>query len=456
MTDFLFAASALIGVFFYIAARLQTGRRRIYLPDGFAVMVSVHLIGASILHASLDNSASRFVFEIAAVAVISTMISGCLIQVVVGRGTERAMAVARRDLSVVAMGVVLLANIGIASLILLNSNIRGLVLAAILYNEETMLIVRKAITASTEGYMAPGVIKLVRDVSSPIVICAYVLSCHARQRSAAKSPLYWLTLLAVVVAIFVGGQRFPIIVLLCMLMLAFNTKWATGMRPSQFLMRTIFYAALILAGYAVMSGLLGRTTSDASQLPAPLAAMGSMLERVFVIVPNEAIQSHAFWSPIGPTWGQSWWVDLVTLVPGQKTALAFSSQLHVVAGGSEQGNAPLFFAADSWLAFGLFGVTFIPVLAMSGLYFLDDVLWTYRSPITDACRYLMMINGQTMYSPFLFLLNGGIAVLAVVGAILVASLLHHTRRSPRVYRARCLGTEQKPPLATQRKSCLGT
>src|SRR5690606_29337284 len=105
------------------------------------------------------------------------------------------------------------------------------------------------------------------------------------------------------------------------------------------------------------------------------------------------------WSGIGPTWGQSWLDDLSLLVPGAGQS-SFASQLHSVSGGSREGNAPLFFAADAWFASGWIGVPIISVLFVFLYAALDSLLYQRRTPYKDSARAFMFFNIPLIYSPY--------------------------------------------------------
>jgi len=395
----------------YLWVRMSAGRKRIYLPDALVLSTGSHTVGAAMIFAQRDTVATSFILSAALLSFASTAFF-TIMALAISRPTNPALPASflrnSQSYRLALVGVVA-ANILIVGLIFSNPAIFSLIIASLTINDDsTLLSVRKAITASTEGYMPAGLIKVVRDIIGPIVIVSFILS----HQKAGRSRLMWVALIASMTSIMIGGQRFPMLMLLTAVNLAFLGRQAIEGRRVRFGPRR--FALLTAVGmffFYIMSSLLGRNQDNVSGIEAVLWSVTSLIDRVFTTVPHEAEKTFGFWSQIGPTWGFSWMADLAILLPGKNES--FSSVLHELGGGSAEGNAPLFFAADAWLAFGFGGIVFVSFLFVAVLHSIDSVLWNFRSPRNDAARIVLFLCVPLMYSPFLFMLYGGIVVLPI-------------------------------------------
>ena len=402
----------------YALIRQLAGRRRIYLPDAIILSTASHYLGAMILYGELGSEGSSFILSAAALAYLGTVVTA--IWVLSWPSTAAVMPPTNyfhnKTPFKIAITLTALANIYIIYALLRNPAIFALFLASFSADSSSLLDVRKAITASTEGYLNPGLIKLVRDQIGPIAIAGFIL-CYDR---AFRSPVLWISILATLAAMLIGGQRFPIVMLLIAISSAIATRRVIKGRAFKFRIGgalTTFTA--VFTSFFIMSSLLGRSDTEANGLGNLVGSISSMMDRSFTTLPREAEHTYIFWSNIGPTWGNSWLADLSILLPGKNES--FSNLLHELTGGSSQGNAVLFFALDSWLAFGWGGIIFSAVIAVTGLAIIDSVLWKKRSPRNDAARIVVFLNVPLMYSPYLFLLYGGIVVLPIVAWTLFTS-----------------------------------
>lgn len=402
----------------YFLFRRVSGRPALYLPDALVLATGSHTIGALFLLAKNETVATQFIASAAFLSFTAVATFTLLILALTRPHKPHRNSTYFKSGTIYSAALVLvtLSNLGILAILMLNPAIGALIIASFTATDDTnLLAVRKAITASTEGYMSPGLIKLIRDIISPIVLVSFVLS----RPKASRSILFWLATICTLASILVGGQRFPMLLILVALVLGFiGRRGIEGQKFKLGLGEILKYGGGILFLFYLMSALLGRTEERASALEAAWWSLNSLVVRIFSIVPHEAEKTFAFWSKVGPTWGQSWLSDLAILLPGAATS-SLSSQLHEAGGGSAQGNAPLFFAIDSWLAFGWFGIPIACLLFLIMLHMIDTTLWTYRSPGNDSARIVLYLNVPLMYSPFLFLLYGGLIVLPIVAWTLV-------------------------------------
>ncbi len=415
----------------YIAVRRVSGRPAIYTPDAFVFATGSHTIGALIIRGTHETAAIQHISMAAFISFFSAILFTVIV-VAVTRPNKPLLISSyfNRDQNYrLALMLVAFANLGIIAGLLLNPAISRLIIAAFFLTDETsLLVVRKAITASTEGYMSPGLIKLVRDVISPIVFVSFILSTPKAHRS----TLLWFSVICALVGILIGGQRFPMLLVIVALAIGFNSRLMIDGRQSKFgLKKILLYSVGVLFVFYLMSSLLGRTEEGGTGPEAIWWSVASIFIRIFSTVPLEAEKTFEFWSTIGPTWGLSWLSDLAILLPG-KASGSLSSELHQLGGGSAEGNAPLFFAIDAWFAFGWFGVPLASFLFVLLLNTLDTILWTYRSPRNDAARIVLYLNVPLMYSPFLFLLYGGLIVLVIVFWTLITRVIPSSLKQGRM------------------------
>lgn len=403
------------GIFIYF--RIVGESLRVYLPDAVVFSTASHAIGSITLWFITGTDAARFLTYAASLSFASVVFS---VIILLKAFPEKDAEVGCRYLHSkrlcgLAFWCVGILNAMIIALLFSNEAIAALVISAFSPNEDgSLLLVRKAITASTEGYVAPGLIKIVRDVISPVVVVAYIAT-HWRCKS---SVLFWAVLLVWFLATVLGGQRFPVVVIILTVAIAFMVRRdLEGNTIRVSFLSVSKYIGLSLLVFFLMSKLLGRTGEGSGDLEAVLWAFLALFERIFTTVPLEAEKTFSIWHQIGPTHGISWLSDLAILIPGPSDS--FASELHYSGGGSREGNAPLFLAIDAWLAFGWWGIVLGSCLFTCLMHFIDKVLWSYRSPVNDGARIMMFLNAPLMYSPFLFLLYGGLVVMVIIAWALV-------------------------------------
>lgn len=396
----------------YLIFRLASNVDRIfYLPDALVIATGSHFLGSMLIWYQSDSEAVRFITYVAFLTYL-TVIAWSILVLVFARKPSADLSLfflSRRGYPV-SLFLVFLVNVATISALLLNPGLYDLIMSAFTFGEASLLDVRKAIAASTEGYVFPGLIKLSRDIISPIVIVSFILS----RPKANWSIMFWIALFSTMVAMLIGGQRFPFVLILIALYVGFLTRQKIKNSSAKInLPRLFFLSVVLLIGFYLISNLLGRTNDNGSALVALMWSVASLFSRIFTTVPNEAVKTYAYWSTIGPTWGLSWISDLSILIPGP-IGETLSSRLHQLGGGSAQGNAPLFFGLDAWFAFGWFGLPAVTMVFVLMFHFIDETLWKYRSPSNDAARIILYLHVPLIYSPYLFLLNGGIVVLPMV------------------------------------------
>ena len=424
----LFACSFLCLTLLYVVLRLAALRRAIYLPDALVLATASHSVGAMLLWYQNETDATLFVSYAAFLSYGAVIV--CTVTALILSRPYKPLPVLKYFHSSRsyrwALLLATLANLGIVAILFSNPAIAALIIASFTATgDTTLLAARKAITASSEGYMSPGLIKLVRDLIGPIVIVSFILS---RPR-AYRSIMLWFAVVSSLLAMLIGGQRFPMVMIIVALAMGFFIRQTVEGRKIKLGPKVVgSYAIIILVAFYTMSSLLGRGSEGSFGLESFLWSFTSIFERIFSTIPNEAVKTFPLWSTIGPTGGLSWLSDLSIQLPGAAGA-TLSNELHQLGGGSAEGNAPLFLAADAWLAFGWIGIPFASLLFVTILHFIDKILWLHRSPRNDAARIVLYLNVPLMYSPFLFLLYGGLVVMPIVAWTLMTRRRRKTNAS---------------------------
>ncbi|WP_299809795.1 hypothetical protein [Tardiphaga sp.] len=157
-------------------------------------------------------------------------------------------------------------------------------------------------------------------------------------------------------------------------------------------------------------------------------AVLQIAHRAVMAAPQENAISYRLWGENAPTYGKGWAVDLSGVRLGTQAQL--SNELSVANSGGELGNSPLALPADLYNNWGFLGV--ILISALYGLFFLllDLFLVGSNSPLLISAKLFLFTSIPFMYSPFLFLLYGGAAVLAGVAYVVFTTMVFgYYRRS---------------------------
>lgn len=429
MSETLSVVFAFFSISAYIFLRLISHRRRIYLPDAWIASLTSHFIGCYLLNLSEPSIATEFLLFASSVSLwVSIFVS---LSFLLSR--EKSALPIRRSVGAITLSrsqnsllfIVALANVIIVLLIVANPAIRGLLLEALTNPGNALLSARLAITASTEGYLGPGIIRQVRDIFGPIALCSMVL-CNRRWYG---NPLFIIAATAIMVGMLISGQRFPLLAAIVAIGLAAMSSSGSQTRAPGFsVSKALAVGFVALTSFGLLSFLLGRTGGDGGVVGSIENTAVLFLERTFYIVPLEAIKTYGYWAYYGPTQGASWLRDLSILLPG-RTGLSIANELHAFGGrGREVGNAPLFFAVDAWFAFGWQGVVLTSVAFVVIFQSLDSYFWRNRTPLNDGTRIVFFLYMSQIYSPYLFFLNGGLVALAVIGWHELSRKLFHSNK----------------------------
>ncbi len=273
---------------------------------------------------------------------------------------------------------------------------------------------RVLIASGTEAWLAPGYFKQLTDILLPVLLAAAILL----DRRCLKSVWFWVTVSVALLAIVVAGQRLVLVLFLLTLALAAHyaraaEQQADGRKPGWRV--PLIPAILLVAGYGLVTILLGRVGGDAGAGAVIIDVVANFLDRAFLAAPRENAITYPVWSELGPTAGLSWLQDLARVMPGTRESL--SNVLHMAAGGSQFGDSPLGMPPDIWLAWGWPGLVLVPAVFGVLIGCLDLVCHARRSPALVGLQFYLFLVLPVCYSPYIFLLYGGGVALILVALV---------------------------------------
>ena len=415
MTVLLLSGSIAMLLVLYLRVKPHMRAVGPFLPDSFLFGIGLYTAGALFVSSAYPGPHSLDLVLMSLSAFVAALLGAVTFALVCRRyyaGVDFRTQFAgvdsgpleRASLKVllVVSGVVCLAFVYV---VLSNSIIAALLSIASLSGEANLLEARKAITAGSEGYLAPGYVKQFRDILIPIALIAMMLTTPSLRRSSAA----WFGFVTAIMAMLISGQRLVFVVFFLALLLGgFYARQIVALRsglapPAR---RTPWLAVLVLLVlYGVLTVLLGRANPDLSPTELVAEISINLFDRVLFAAPLENLLTFPIWQALGPTGGGSWFADLAAVLPGVDEAL--SNLLHSATGGSLLGNSPLGLPPDVWLAWGWPGLVLVPFLFAFAVGLLDMLLLGSRSPLFFALKIYLFVVLPICYSPYLFVLYGG-------------------------------------------------
>ena len=422
MTLFFLGGSIALLLALYLRCKPSMSKVGPFLPDSYLFGIGLYTIGALFVSQTFPGPDSLDLALMSMSAFVAAIL-GALSFVLVCRhyyaGVDFRAQFARVDSGpaeratlkalLVVSGVVCLLFVYV---VLSNSIIAALLSIASLSGEANLLEARKAITAGSEGYLAPGYVKQFRDIIIPIALIAMMLTTTKLRRS----PAVWFGFVTATMAMLISGQRLVFVVFfLALLFGAYYVRQITGRRlgAPQRTRRAVWLAVpLLLVLYGLLTVLLGRARADLTTSQMVAEIFINLFDRVLFAAPRENLLTYPVWQALGPTAGESWFADLGAVLPGIDESL--SNVLHSAAGGSWLGNSPLGLPPDIWLAWGTPGLVLVPFLFAFAVGLLDMVLLSSRSAIHFALKIYLFVVLPICYSPYLFVLYGGAVALILM------------------------------------------
>lgn len=267
-----------------------------------------------------------------------------------------------------------------------------------------LLEVRKQISSGERGFLAPGLIKQVRDIISPAV-ASYLILFLSKSNGKALGALLVVFVFG---ATLIGGQRFPIVVLFLSLGVVYI--YLLKKRNGKILNRKrnlYIYGCVMFLIVAMLNLLLGRMDEAGGVFSALLMTLKGLLWRVFLVVPYENYLSIDYVLSLKFDAFDIWTQELASILPGVKSSL--SNDMHAHLGGSFQGNSVLGASVSAYMNFGYLGVALFSLASIFVVYFMELLVAGLSSRLLYVFRFILFFQIPLWYSPFLILLNGGLA-----------------------------------------------
>lgn len=150
-------------------------------------------------------------------------------------------------------------------------------------------------------------------------------------------------------------------------------------------------------------------------VPGSLMPVVALAHRAVIAVPRENTISYFYWSNHKHSFASGWITDLAGIRPGTQKQL--SNELFTLNWGgaaTSVGDSSLGLANDVFYNAGWPGIIIVPALYALAFLLLDMALITSRSPLTSAAKLFIFFTIPLLYSPFLFVLHGGVVVVGIL------------------------------------------
>jgi hypothetical protein len=279
-----------------------------------------------------------------------------------------------------------------------------------------LLDIRKTISSGEAGYFAPGLVKQLRDILAPTLIFYLIVFYQGNF----KRFSIIILLASTFGAMLIGGQRMPLLILFLVVFIAYTTRNNIVGKKLPLKLKLGLPILGLIAVFA-LNILLGRSDSDKSVFLSIVLLVLGMVERVVTVVPHENAAAFNFLTDLNFKPFSLWLADLSILLPGTQKGL--SNQIHSMLGGSEAGNSVLGLPLDIYLNSGYLGLILIPFVTVFSLSIMDRIIIRLNSPFLYSSKLVVSIYLPFAYSIYLFLLNGGIFIIAgMIGFLLLATL----------------------------------
>ena len=441
----------LIGIYLFLllahGIRRLMGCKHLYLVDAFLLGQFLYTLGSVFVWFEGVEYSGKLVL-IALLAGISGLIGVHLAMVFFRRiddVPQRSAVLSVLELRLIDLGLVVCSLVSaiFLAVIYANDELRYVFHEVLAGVPGALNQLRLDISSGVQGYFAPGYVKQFRDIAAPILCAALVLKGGLKSRM----PLFLLTLVLCCLAIYVSGQRLVIlqyiiclsvagfvafsrdrdlksisilgtaVLILCAFMVLMTIQLGrtnvalspAKMNPGQTGPRPIAAAGDLKSGNTFE--VLFTTKLSESSIPGPVVVAIALIHRSVIAVPRENAMTIEIWEKGGDYAGAGWVIDLGSIRVG--TQKQISNELSAIQGSSDLGNSPLGLPADLFFNWGFLGVCVFPFVFALLWMSLDRVL--LRSPyvIVHGSRLFLFFSVPLMYSPFMFVLYGGVIILMV-------------------------------------------
>lgn len=401
----------LVMIALYVFVRHRTREDSWRLFEALLAWQTLYFIGAaSQLVLSPGDATGRFV-SMVATAYLALTTTAIILRSSVRLAPAAPPPLEGRESALVwsAAGIAALVCLVFIVAILRNEQLL-LILAGVVTGDAQFLDFRTTMYSGAAVYLAPGYVKQFRDVLLPAGLIA-VIGFQLRP--------FWPGVVALALlgfgAALLSGERFALMIYVLTIGVAFAIRPST--RAIALRAGVPVFALALFGAFVGFTVLLGRAEQDASFFSLIADAGIALFDRLVLTLPRENAGGFAVWSPLAPSWGANWTSAIAGILPGSQTGL--DQELHEVLGGSALGTSPLGLAPDAFLAWGILGLAIWPPLFCLLLDGADRLLVRAGRASGQALRVALVPLSFGWYSPFLFILNGGVVLIAVAVALRV-------------------------------------
>lgn len=169
--------------------------------------------------------------------------------------------------------------------------------------------------------------------------------------------MVWAIYSMMIIFLLGTGQRnafvFYIIVVLVYIYILKNSYNVSVMKKSQF----IILGSVALLSLIVLTIGNGRVASEDNSI---VAAIQSILERLFSVNQRTAITAFSYIDTQPTAWGYDWLMMMADILPGKSGYLSVDRIVYHIAYGTYSGTGPPDLWSSAWYNFKYFGITIFP------------------------------------------------------------------------------------------------
>ncbi|WP_273537496.1 hypothetical protein [Pseudomonas sp.] len=407
---YIFLIITIICILFYCAFFIRS--RTWLLLDSFFLGVALYQIGACtlLLEVGWDAQSVLIVATSSACFFISCL-ACAILRKPIAKGvlrldSDRSLNKFERPLTIAAMLFLILSNVFLSYILIIKF------LDIFLMMESGFLLdIRKKISSGERGFLAPGLIKQIRDIISPAILCYAIIFFRGRGAFILPATLFTL----IVFSTTIGGQRLPIVILAGVIFVSLFYYRAKDWRRKYYFFWIGGFFGLI--SISVLNILLGRSETEVGFIYSLYNTLEGIVWRAVQVVPFENYASVPFLMEMEFSPFSIWLQELSSIIPGIKSSL--SSELHANLGGSYEGNSVLGAALASYFNAGYLGVVIYTLYSILLLAFMELLFIKTRSKLLLALRIVLFFQIPIWYTPFLAILNGGLVFAFFVVLLIV-------------------------------------
>jgi len=396
--------------------------------DAYLLGISIYVTGSTYSELFLNYSDSGSVADIARVSLMSA-IAGAIIFLCVFQNRYPKSVIYQRLLLVnpgrlerafVVGGMLLCGSVMVVFILSVfrNDSIGALLSIASITGDNSLTAARKMITSGSEGYFAPGYIKQFRDILPAILLSAFMLQKGLQKWKSSEKLIFFSFMLIALSANLVAGQRGVLFILFVTLAISkffcIKSGRALGINSDQGYGLVVLPILILFFIFGAMSLLLGRVQNESgSNFIVLYDVVANMVERIFLASVVENTNAFYMWDTDLGRGGAYWLEELGKVLPGSQ-GQGLSNYLAQANGASSEGNSPLGLPADLWFTWGWLGLIFFPAVYALGVGVIDLLLHRFNGPLAFGSRIYFMIILPFIFSPYGFVLYGGVVVVILV------------------------------------------